>query len=145
MCDVDSPLTCALSLLNKLHQVNQEYTLTDGDVAGFDFNREVHYIKNNEDAVNAEPRITLKLHYVVYPKCLWPLGKLLALLTTGYDFLRLSPPSSELHLWADDPSVPMRERMRADVRSERFRWVLGEVQGALTVLPSWSKPGAHVP
>jgi len=66
-------------------QVNQEYTLTDGDVAGFDFNREVHYIKNNEDAVNAEPRITLKLHYVVYPKCLWPLGKLLALLTTGYD------------------------------------------------------------
>lgn len=64
-------------------QVNQEYTLTDGDVAGFDFNREIHYIKNNEGAVNAEPRITLKLHYVVYPKCLWPLGKLLALLTTG--------------------------------------------------------------
>ena len=65
-------------------QVNQEYTLSDGDVAGFDFNREIHFIKNNEGGVNKEPRITLKLHYVVYPKCLWPLGKLLAALTTGY-------------------------------------------------------------
>ena len=118
--------------------------LSDGDAVGFDYNREIHVI-SDLPTKNTDRRITLKLHYVVYPKCLWPLGKLLALLTTRYDFLRLSPPSSELHLWADDPSVPMRERMRADVRSERFRWVLGEVQGARTVLPSWSKPGAHVP
>eukprot|EP00976_Prorocentrum_cordatum_P114329 1195833-Prorocentrum_minimum.AAC.3 len=61
------------------------HTLSDGDVVGFDFNREIHYIENNADMVNKEPRITLKLHYVIYPKCLKPLGKLLAALTTAYD------------------------------------------------------------
>lgn len=65
--------------------VNQKHTLSDGDVVGFDFNREVHYIENNPDTVNSETRITLKLHYVVYPKCLKPLGKVLAALTTMYD------------------------------------------------------------
>lgn len=61
------------------------HTLSDGEVVGFDFNREIHYILNNPGTKNVEPRITLKLHYVIYPKCLKPLGKLLSALTTGYD------------------------------------------------------------
>eukprot|EP00238_Polyblepharides_amylifera_P002811 CAMPEP_0196582902 /NCGR_PEP_ID=MMETSP1081-20130531/41225_1 /TAXON_ID=36882 /ORGANISM="Pyramimonas amylifera, Strain CCMP720" /LENGTH=583 /DNA_ID=CAMNT_0041903623 /DNA_START=227 /DNA_END=1978 /DNA_ORIENTATION=- len=65
--------------------VNTSHTLSDGDVVGFDFNREIHYIDNNVGAINKEQRITLKLHYVIYPKCLKPIGKLLAFVTTMYD------------------------------------------------------------
>lgn len=66
-------------------QIPVAHTLSDGECVGFDFNREIHFITNNPDTVNPEPRITLKLHYVIYPKVLKPLGKLLAALTTGYD------------------------------------------------------------
>lgn len=63
-----------------------KHTLTNGDIVGFDFNREIHYIENNPGTVRGkEPRMTLKLHYVVYPKALKPLGKLLGYLTTLYD------------------------------------------------------------
>ena len=64
-----------------------KYTLADGDVVGFDFNREIHYIDNDPDPkrVNKDPRVNLKLHYVVYPKCMRPFGKLLAFLTTRYN------------------------------------------------------------
>jgi len=72
-------------ICTKFPQVPCEHTLSDGEVVGFDFNREIHYIDNNPGTTNAEPRITLKLHYVVYPKCLKPLGLLLSALTTGYD------------------------------------------------------------
>ena len=65
--------------------INRTYTLTCGDFVGFDFNREVHYIETNKDAVDTERRITLKLHYVVYPKWFRLLGKLLKQLTTLYD------------------------------------------------------------
>jgi len=72
-------------ICTKFPMIPVEHTLSDGECVGFDFNREIHYISNNEGTVNKEPRITLKLHYVIYPRCLWPLGKALAALTTGYD------------------------------------------------------------
>lgn len=65
--------------------IGKTYTLNCGDFVGFDFNREIHYIKTNKDAVDTERRITLKLHYTVYPKCFWLLGKVLKKLTTFYD------------------------------------------------------------
>jgi len=63
----------------------KEFTLSDGDVAGFDFNREIHDIYNNPGKANKGHRITLKLHYVVYPTCLGPVGRMLAHLTTWYN------------------------------------------------------------
>ena len=65
--------------------IDKTYTLTHGDFVGFDFNREIHYIKTNKDAVDTERRITLKLHYAVYPKWFKLFGKLLKQLTTLYD------------------------------------------------------------
>merc|ERR1711871_1445953 len=61
------------------------HTLSTGDALGLDFNREVHFIHNHEGVENKGFRITLKVHYVVYPKCLRSYGRLLAVLTTRYD------------------------------------------------------------
>ena len=60
-----------------------------GDVLAFDFNREIHYI-TRDPAGRMESdgyRVVLKFHYVAYPKCLRLLGRLLALLNTGYNML----------------------------------------------------------
>jgi len=59
-------------------------TLSDGDAACFDFNREIHVISDN-DSLNTDHRITLKCHYAVYPKILAPMGWLLGFITTTYD------------------------------------------------------------
>lgn len=60
-------------------------TWTTGDVGAFDFNREPHYIERIPGAHNPELRITLKLHYCVYPRVFRPYGKLLGWLNTRYD------------------------------------------------------------
>jgi len=60
-------------------------TLTTGNMIGFDFNREIHLIRHMPGAVNTEPRIVLKLHYVVYPRCISAFGKLLGRLTVKYN------------------------------------------------------------
>ncbi|CAM9634159.1 unnamed protein product, partial [Ectocarpus fasciculatus] len=59
----------------------------EGDVVGFDFNREVHYITRDESraAESDEYRVTLKLHYVMYPRVLAPLGKLMLFLNVRYN------------------------------------------------------------
>lgn len=58
--------------------------LSDGDCAGFDYNREIHVI-SDLPTKNVDRRITLKLHYVVYPKCFGPLGKVKGTLATWYN------------------------------------------------------------
>jgi len=60
------------------------FLLKTGDCIAFDFNREIHYIEAIRKGVH-ESRIALKLHYVVYPKILMPLGKFVGWLTTMYD------------------------------------------------------------
>lgn len=65
--------------------INRKYTLSTGDFVGFDFNREIHNIVSDINIIPKECRITLKLHYVVYPKKLFVLGKMLKWLTTKYD------------------------------------------------------------
>eukprot|EP01060_Flectonema_neradi_P006732 TRINITY_DN14604_c0_g1_i1.p1 TRINITY_DN14604_c0_g1~~TRINITY_DN14604_c0_g1_i1.p1 ORF type:complete len:593 (+),score=60.64 TRINITY_DN14604_c0_g1_i1:37-1815(+) len=68
-----------------LKHVRSSAVLTTGDCMGFDFNREIHKVSFNPEPKNTEPRITLKLHYVVYPKCLKPIGLGLAYVTSRYD------------------------------------------------------------
>ena len=63
----------------------ESVTLTTGDVGGFDFNREIHRIEHNADVENSGQRITLKLHYCVYPRSLTTYGRLLGYLTTQWD------------------------------------------------------------
>lgn len=59
-------------------------TLSDGEFACFDFNRDIHYIRSR-NVDNEEPRITLKLHYVEYPKGMYPIAKLMKFLNVLYD------------------------------------------------------------
>ena len=47
-----------------------ESALTDGDAVLFDYHREMHCIQNHPEHRNTDLRISLKLHYVVYPRCL---------------------------------------------------------------------------
>lgn len=61
-------------------------TLSKGDIVAFDFNRTIHYIRDRDEQ-NEFPRSTLKLHFLVCPRILAPLGAVLALLTTLYDRL----------------------------------------------------------
>jgi len=58
--------------------------LSDGDAAGFDYNREIHVI-SDLPTKNVDRRITLKLHYVVYPKCFGALGRVKGTLATWYN------------------------------------------------------------
>ena len=69
---------------------SKEFTLSDGDVVGFDYNREIHDIYNNPDTQNKSHRITLKLHYVVYPTAFKTYGKFLATISTWYNTMARS-------------------------------------------------------
>lgn len=98
--------------------VPTEKTCRTGDIVCFDYNREIHLIVGNpkckEEQAVLEPdaggdgfRIVLKLHYCVYPRFLWPLGKLAAALSLGYNILfrklflfTLTPSSSGSHVMA---------------------------------------------
>ena len=74
----------------------------EGHVLAFDFNRELHYITADDDKREDSDdfRVTLKLHYCVYPKVLAPLGWLMHRLNVNYNqafralFLRTIAPSS---------------------------------------------------
>jgi len=59
----------------------------EGDVVGFDFNREVHYITRDESRKEEsdEFRVVLKLHYCAYPRVLAPLGWFMLRLNVWYN------------------------------------------------------------
>lgn len=63
---------------------NFHHTLTTNEFVSFDFNRDIHYIKSNHKKP-AIPRITLKLHYIVYPKNMYVFGYFLKKLNIYYD------------------------------------------------------------
>ena len=65
------------------------YTITTGDVLAFDFNRELHFIRNVPERHDPDQRCVLKIHYVTYPKGWGAYGRLLARLT---GFLRSACP-----------------------------------------------------
>ncbi len=62
----------------------ETYTLSTGDALAFDYNREPHYITRDAGSA-ADRRISLKLHYLVYPKWLGPYGRGLGRLSTWYN------------------------------------------------------------
>lgn len=74
----------------------------EGDVLAFDFNREVHYISRDDTKkdISDKFRVTLKLHYCVYPRTLAPLGWLMGYMNTVYNmsfralFLKTLKPTS---------------------------------------------------
>ncbi len=61
------------------------FTIDTGEVVAFDYNREPHYITVNEELPEANRRINLKLHYLVYPRWLHPIGKILGYLSVRYN------------------------------------------------------------
>ena len=65
--------------------IDKQYTLTSGDLVGFDFNRDIHYIKRTDTVSESKPRITLKLHYIVYPTWFTVLGKMSKWASVFYD------------------------------------------------------------
>lgn len=81
---------------------NVNSNIVEGDVLAFDFNREVHYISSDETKkdISDKFRVTLKLHYCVYPRVLAPLGWFFGLLNTAYNmsfralFLKTINPSN---------------------------------------------------
>eukprot|EP01061_Rhynchopus_euleeides_P037322 TRINITY_DN633_c2_g1_i1.p1 TRINITY_DN633_c2_g1~~TRINITY_DN633_c2_g1_i1.p1 ORF type:complete len:625 (+),score=294.01 TRINITY_DN633_c2_g1_i1:39-1913(+) len=87
-----------------LKTCRRESMLTSGDVLGFDFNREIHRVSFDQSKVYDEQRITLKLHYVVYPKVLRPFGLLLAYVTTQYDII-----ARNLFLYTIKPTTFMQK------------------------------------
>lgn len=74
----------------------------EGNVLAFDFNRELHYITADDSKRDESDdfRVTLKLHYCVYPKVLAPLGWLMHRLNVNYNrafralFLRTIAPTT---------------------------------------------------
>ena len=58
--------------------------LSDGDVVGFDFHREIHVI-SDLPVENPDRRITMKLHYCVYPRCFGIFGEALLHLSVMYN------------------------------------------------------------
>jgi len=79
-----------------------DYMIRKGDVLGFDFNREIHYISAN-DLVAKEPRVTLKAHYCIYPKwCSW-IGRFMYVGNAKYNqlFRHLFLKTIEPETWID--------------------------------------------
>ena len=60
--------------------------LSTGQMVAFDFHRELHRIQHVAGAKeNAGPRVCLKVHHLVYPRALGPLGRALGALTVRYN------------------------------------------------------------
>lgn len=65
----------------------RSYTMDQGDVLGFDFNRELHYITEDPDVELPERRVSLKVHYAVVPKAVAWWGRLHGAATAQYNIL----------------------------------------------------------
>lgn len=67
-----------------IHLTNK--TVQKGDVLAFDFNREIHYISDcSSSSEHCEPRVALKVHYCIYPKCMYWLGMCMYSLNVTYN------------------------------------------------------------
>lgn len=66
---------------------NVECNACEGDVLAFDFNREVHYISQDESkrSISDKYRVVIKLHYCIYPRVLAPIGWALSWANTMYN------------------------------------------------------------
>jgi hypothetical protein len=72
--------------------IPETYIIKTGDVVGFDFHRECHYItpiiRYREDIINTKKfRVILKMHYCVYPSWAFAFGFILSKLSIIYNKL----------------------------------------------------------
>jgi hypothetical protein len=72
--------------------IPETYIIKTGDVVGFDFHRECHYItpiiKYQEDIINTKKfRVILKMHYCIYPNWAFAFGFILSKLSIMYNKL----------------------------------------------------------
>lgn len=81
-------------VMTVFNMAQETYIIKTGDVIGFDFNRECHYISrviwNSEDtSINLEKkyRVILKIHYCVYPSWAIFFGFILSKLSIVYNKL----------------------------------------------------------
>lgn len=83
-----------------LQHSSQDQVVDMGQVLGFDYSRELHWIDHVPGEANKERRSLIKLHYIVYPKGWAWYGNFCATLQTNYNtwarnnFLRTLRPSS---------------------------------------------------
>ena len=81
-------------IMTTFNIIPETYIIKTGDVVGFDYHRECHYISpiiRGEDANSAKPvkpvkhRVILKIHYCVYPRWAYIFGFILSKLTILYN------------------------------------------------------------
>lgn len=79
-------------VITVFNMAQETYMIKTGDVIGFDFNRECHYISrviwNNEDTstiLEKKYRVILKIHYCVYPSWAFVFGFILSKLSIIYN------------------------------------------------------------
>lgn len=79
-------------IMTVFNLTSEKYIIKTGDVVGFDFNRECHYItpiwyKDSIDTYNNKYRIILKIHYCVYPNWAFVFGFILSKFSIMYNKL----------------------------------------------------------
>jgi hypothetical protein len=77
-------------IMTVFHLTPESHIIKTGDVVGFDFHRECHYIspiiRNGEESANvAKHRVVLKIHYCVYPYWACVFGFMLSKLSILYN------------------------------------------------------------
>jgi hypothetical protein len=89
--------------------------LTTGEMISFDFHRELHRIAHVQGAKENEGhRVCLKVHFLIYPRFLGPLGRLLGRMSVHYNQNFRS-----LFLATLEPDHPIAKFMAFQVRSRR--------------------------
>ena len=89
--------------------------LTTGEMISFDFHRELHRIAHVHGAKENEGhRVCLKVHFLIYPRFLGPLGRLLGRMSVHYNKNFRS-----LFLATLEPDHPIAKFMAFQVRSRR--------------------------
>ena len=73
--------------VTKFPMIPDKITATTGDVFGFDFNKEIHYIEKDPSRKDKDQRIVLKCHYAVSPPFIGFWGTLLGTLNVLYNML----------------------------------------------------------
>lgn len=75
-------------IMTTFNIIPETYIIKTGDVVGFDFHRECHYISpiiRDEDAKPVKHRVILKIHYCVYPHWAYIFGFILSKLSILYN------------------------------------------------------------
>ena len=100
---------------------NININLNKGMCISFDFNRSIHYIKQNEDKIKPIHRIVIKAHYLIYPKNLKYYAKLCCKLNVLYDKL-----ARKLFLYTLNPNTHDSKLMTYIILKITNNWFLIE-------------------